>query len=231
MEQIKPDSRYILAQPQDLNLNLSLKSNFNDLNEFNNTKVISLVDLFNKERNESTKYRIYGNINYFSFLRNKTTSPNTVVDLFDDGYTTNGFNLEEFFNIRLFRLTTLQSYYNQTNTYIEELTAITKTSDYKLNFFSYSRNIYNEKNYNFKFDSVNIDPYEIKKIDNDLIYDNNLYLGFIPKRSNNYKIYEKIIDSDIIKELHSATTYGYVETAFTANANQIFKEIKMFNIL
>ena len=104
MEQIKPDKRYILAQPEDLSLNLSLKSSFNDLNEFNITKVVSLVDLFNKERNESTKYRIYGNVNYFSFLRNKIKTANTIVDLFNDNYTTDGFNLEDFFDIKLFYL-------------------------------------------------------------------------------------------------------------------------------
>jgi hypothetical protein len=222
MEQIKPDKRYILAQPEDLSLNLSLKSSFNDLNEFNVTKVVSLVDLFNKERNESTKYRIYGNINYFSFLRNKIKTANTIVDLFNDNYTTDGFNLEDFFDIKLFRPITLQSYYNQTNNYIEQLKPITNINDYKLNFFGYSRNIYGEKNYNFKFDAVNVDPYELIKINNDIIYNNNLYLGFIPKPNSNYKFYEKIIDNnDFISELNKNTTYGYVESAFTANTVQI----------
>lgn len=223
MEQIKPDKRYILAQPQDLSLNLSLKSSFNDLNEFNITKVVSLVDLFNKERNESTKYRIYGNINYFSFLRNKIKSPNTIVDLFNDNLTTTGFNLEDFFDIKLFRPISPQSYSNnQTNNYVEQLSSITNNNDYRLNFFAYSRNIYGEKNYNFKFDSVNVNPYELIKINKDIIYSNNLYLGFMPKPNSNYKFYEKIIDSnDFISELNSGTTYGYVESAFTANTTLI----------
>lgn len=223
MEQIKPDKRYILAQPEDLILNLSLKSSFNDLNEFNITKVVSLVDLFNKERNESTKYRIYGNINYFSFLRNKIKTPNTIVDLFNDSFTTNSFNLEDFFDIKLFRPINLQSYSNnQTNNYVEELTPITNINDYKLNFFGYSRNIYGEKNYNFKFDAVNVDPYELIKVSNDIIYSNNIYLGFIPKSNSNYKFYEKIVDTnDFISELSTNTTYGYVESDFTANVNNI----------
>jgi hypothetical protein len=222
MEQIKPDKRYILAQPEDLSLNLSLKSSFNDLNEFNITKVVSLVDLFNKERNESTKYRIYGNINYFSFLRNKIKTPNTIVDLFNDNLTTTGFNLEDFFDIKLLRPISPQSYSNQTNNYIEKLSAITNNNDCRLNFFGYSRNIYGEKNYNFKFDAVNVDPYQLIKINNDIVYSNNLYLGFIPKSNSNYKFYEKIIDSnDFASELNSGTTYGYVESAFTANTVQI----------
>ena len=47
MEQIKPDKRYLLANEEDLNINLLLKTNFNDLNEFNNSKLVSLTELFN----------------------------------------------------------------------------------------------------------------------------------------------------------------------------------------
>ena len=53
MEQLKPDKRYLLATQEDINLNISLKTNFNDLNEFNNSKLISLTDLFNEERNKN----------------------------------------------------------------------------------------------------------------------------------------------------------------------------------
>ena len=222
MEQIKPDKRYIIAEDEDLFLNLNLKTNFNDLNEFNNTRVISLSELFTKERNESTKYRIYGNINYFSFLRAKKTNPSDITDLFNDDYLTTGFNLEDFFDIKLFRPLNLQSYYNQTDNYIEKLSAITNNSDYKLNFFGYGRNIYNEKIYNFKFNNINSNPNDLIRIENNLIYNNNIYLGFIPKPSNSYQIYEKVINkNDFITELTSNTVYGYVETKFDSDINQI----------
>jgi hypothetical protein len=222
MEQIKPDKRYIIAEEEDLILNLKLNSNFNDLNEFNNTRVISLSELFTKERNESTKYRIYGNINYFSFFRNKKTNPSNITDLFNDDYLTTGFNLEDFFDIKVFRPLNLQSYYNQTDSYIEKLSAITNSSDYKLNFFTYGKNIYNEKIYNFKFNVINSNPNELIRINNNFIYNNNIYLGFIPKPSNSYQIYEKVINkNDYIIELTSNTVYGYVETEFNLNINQI----------
>lgn len=225
MEQIKPDKRYILAQPEDLNLNISLKSNFNDLNEFNNTRIISLAELFTKERNESTRYRIYGNINFLSFLRNKKTNPTSITDLFNDDYLTTGFNFEDFFDIKLFRLSTIQTYITNTTNYVESLTAITNDNDYKLSYYGFSRNIYNEKNYNFKFDVLNINPHELKKINNDLIYDNNIYIGLIPKIGN-YKLYEKIIDTtDVITEIDLNTKYGYVESAFTSTTNTIVNTI------
>jgi hypothetical protein len=221
MEQIKPDKRYLLAQEEDLNLNISLKNNFNDLNEFNNTRIISLSELFTKERNESTKYRIYGNINYFSFLKNKKLNPSDITDMFSDDYLTNGFNLEDFFDLKLLRLLPLQTYYNNTNIFIEKLTAVTDTNDFNLNFLSYSKNIYNEKIYNFKFDSKNFDSNELVRIGNDFIYNNYIYLGFIPRQSTYYSLYQKVIESDYINELDTGTTYGYSQTAFTSNTNQI----------
>jgi hypothetical protein len=221
MEQIRPKDRYILAQEEDLNLNISLKNNFNDLNEFNNTRVLSLSELFTKERNESTKYRIYGNINFISFLRNKKVNPSDITDMFNDDYLINGFNFEDFFDLKILRLTSIQSYQNNTNTFIEQLTAVTDTNDYNLNFFGYGRNIYNEKIYNFKFDYKNFNPSDLVKIGNDFIYDNNIYLGFIPRQSTYYSLYEKVIESDYINELDTGTTYGYSQTAFTSNTNQI----------
>jgi len=226
MEQIKPNKRYLLATEEDLTLNLSLKTNFNDLNEFNNTRVISLSELFTKERNESTKYRIYGNINYFSFLRDKRLNPTGITELFFTEKINISFNLEEFFDIKIFRPTVLQSYHNQTNNYIEKLSAITNNSDYKLNFFTYGRNVFNEKTYNLKFNVINCNPNELIRINNDFIYNNYVYLGFIPKPSSSYQIYEKVIDNDeYINELNSATTYGYVETTFTSNIDSIINLI------
>jgi hypothetical protein len=217
MEQIKPDKRYLLAKQEDLRFNVSLKQSSNNVDDFNNTRLISLSELFTKERNESTKYRIYGNINYFSFIRNKKTNPSDLTDIFNDDYLTNGFNFEDFFDLKILRPLTKQNYFNNTNTYIEKLTAVTNTNDYNLNFFCYGKNVYNEKIYNFKFISKNFDPNEIVRIDNDFIYSNNIYLGFIPRQNPNYTLYEKVIENDYINELNSATTYGYEETAFTSN--------------
>jgi hypothetical protein len=238
MEQIKPDKRYLLADKQNLNLNISLKTNFNDVNEFNNTRIISLSELFTKERNDSKNYRIYGNINYFSFLRNKKTNPSDITDVFNDDYLTNGFNLEDFFDLKILRLLPIQTYSGNTNTFVELLTSITNTNDYKLSFFGYNKNIYNEKNYNFKFESKFIDPNEIIKINvppslgrpgllENYIFNNYVYLGFIPKPSNYYSLYEKVIDKDYVNTLNTGTTYGFNKTAFTSNINEI---VNLINI-
>ena len=223
MEQIKPNKRYLLAEEEDLNLNISLKTNFNDINEFNNTRIISLSELFTKERNESTSYRIYGNINYFSFLRNKKTNPSEISDMFNDDLLTNGFNLEDFFDIKILRPLSIQTYNNNSNIFVEKLTAVTNTNDCKLNFLGFNRNLYNEKKYNFQFDSTKLNPNELIKVNDDYIYNNNIYVGFIPRPrlSDYYKLYEKVIDKEYVKELDSGTTYGFSITAFTSNTNQI----------
>jgi hypothetical protein len=218
MEHIKPNQRYLLAQDEDLNLNISLKQNLSDVNEFNNTRVISLADLFTRERNESKNYRIYGNINYMSFLRNKKTMPTEIVDMFNDDYLTTGFNLEDYFDIKLFRLTDIQISKTATtnpNTsisatsyfYTESLTAITDENSFKLSYFGFSRNVYNEKLYNFKFDNINVNPNKLVRLDNDFIYDNNVYLGFLPK---NMTAYEKVLSTDYyLNEIHPDTIFGF----------------------
>jgi hypothetical protein len=216
MEQIKPNKRYILAKDTDLNFNVSLKSNFNDLNEFNNSRIISLSELSVSERNESIKYRLYGNINYVSFLRNKNTELNNVNDLFNDDFLTTGFNLEDYFDLKIFRLTDSQKTFNNLgSSYTETLTAITNDSNYSLNYFGFARNVFNEKNYNFKFDTLNLNPYKLISIDKDIVYDNSVYLGFIPK-DNNIEIYEKIVNkNDYINELNINSKYGYSAITFT----------------
>jgi len=214
MEQLKPDKRYLLATQEDINLNISLKTNFNDLNEFNNSKLISLTDLFNEERNKSTKYRIYGNINYLSFLRNKKTTQTEITDFFNDDYKQTGFNFEDFFDLKIFKQVINQ--YTLTNadtTYVESLSPITDDSSYKLSFFGFSRNIYNEKNYSFKFDTLNLNPYEYYKINNELFYNNYVYLGFMPK---NVSTYEKIYTTnDYINTVNINTELGYSAITFT----------------
>jgi hypothetical protein len=223
MEQIKPDKRYLLATEEDLSINVSLKTNINDLNDFNNSRLISLTELFNKERNSSTKYRIYGVINYLSFLTNKKRVITGITDFFNDDYKTTGFNFEDYFNLKLFRHKfNQQTINNNGEYYIQELIPITNNSDYKLNFFSYSKNIYNEKNYSFNFNTVNLNPYELFKLDKDLIYDNCVYLGFMPKNMN---VYEKVFTSNnYIKDIDIKTEFGYSAISFTqAQINKIIE--------
>lgn len=225
IEHIKPDKRYLLAQEEDLGLNIRLKTNVNDLNEFNNTRIISLSELFTKERNESTKYRIYGVINYLSFLRNKNTTTKTLNDLFNDDSTSNVFNLEDYFDLRLYRQIPQQTYFsNTTYHYAEKLTAITNDINYKINYYAYSKNIFNEKNYSFMFNTINLNPKEIIKIDNDNVYDNKVYLGFIPK--NNLVLYENLYQTnDYVDSLDPLTEFGYAEDDLT---DILIKEINKF---
>lgn len=234
MEQLKPDKRYLLATEEDLTLNLSLKTKFNDLNEFNNSKLISLTELFNQERNKSTKYRIYGNINYLSFLRNKNTNQKQISDFFNDDYLQTGFNLEDFFDLKIFKQIINQSTLpTDNNTYIENLSAITNDSNYKLSFFGFSKNIYNEKIYSFKFDTLDLNPNEYYKINNELFYNNYVYLGFIPK---NLIVYEKIFTTNkYVNTLDVNTELGYSAITFTNQQidnivfNSNFNTTNLFN--
>jgi hypothetical protein len=234
MEQIKPDKRYLLAPEEDLSINISLKTNFNDLNEFTNSRLIRLTQLFNDERNKSIKYRIYGNINYVSFLTNKKRTTNNIVDLFNDDYPTVGFNFYDYFDLKIFKQTIVQTTeFNTTDTYVENLSAITNDSNYSLSYFGFSRNIYNEKIYSFKFDTLNLDPHEYFRLNDNLIYNNYVYLGFMPK---NFVAYEKVYtNSDYKNELDVNTVFGYSAITFTTSQilniinGSNFNSVTLFN--
>jgi hypothetical protein len=226
MEQLKPDKRYLLATEEDLSINLSLKTNFNDLNEFNNSKSISLTDVFNDERNNSTKYRIYGNINCVSFFTNKKRTITGITDFFNDDYAQTGFNFEDYFDLKIYKQIQNQiTSFATSDTYIEKLSAITDNSNYSLSFFGFSRNIFNEKIYNFRFDTLDLNPNEFYKLDNNLIYNNYIYLGFIPKV---FTVFEKTYtNKDYINKIDSTTVFGYSAIPFTQS--QINKIIQNSN--
>lgn len=234
MEQIKPDKRYLLATEQDLAINLSLNTSSIDLNEYNNSRVVSLNDLFNNERNSSIKYRIYGNINCVSFFTNKKRTITGITDFFVDDYTLDGFNLEDYFDLKIYRPILNQVYaFNTTDTYIEKLSAITNDNSYKFSFFGFSRNIFNEKIYNFKFDTIDTNPNDFLKLNNEKIYNNNIYLGFIPK---NFTVFEKVYtNKDYIKSITSQTELGYSAITFTDGQiqkivrNSNFSSVTLFN--
>jgi hypothetical protein len=234
MEQIKPNKLHLLAKDANLNINLALKSNYKEIDEFTNSKIISLSELSVDERNESTNYRIYGNINYVSFLRNKkigytisnelgsVSYPDTIQggleNFFIESLGNTFFNLEEFFDLRIFRLKEVQNVTG--DVYTEKLEAISKPSDYVLNHFSYQKNIYNERNYHFKFNTLNLDPYKLislsSQTDNDVVYDNKVYLGFIPKVPFNLNIYEKLFyTTGYTSELDLNSDFNYSAVSFT----------------
>ena len=65
MEQKKiilPSKRYFKAQEEDVNLNLNLDNNNTLLREGDMDVVLNLNELFDKERNQSNQYKIYGKI-------------------------------------------------------------------------------------------------------------------------------------------------------------------------
>jgi hypothetical protein len=165
MEQLKPDKRYLLATQEDINLNISLKTNFNDLNEFKNSKLISLTELFNEERNKSSKYRIYGNINCVSFLTNKKTTQTGITDFFNDDYKQTGFNFEDFFDLKIFKQTINQyTAFNSNDTYIQHnIAKIENKNPYA-----------SEKNFAFETNSLKLYPNPVLnvfnvKVDSNLI--------------------------------------------------------------
>jgi hypothetical protein len=61
-EILLPNKRYFKAEEQDLNLNVKLENDETLLREGDKDIILNLAELFDKERNESKNYKIYGKI-------------------------------------------------------------------------------------------------------------------------------------------------------------------------
>ena len=60
---LSPSKRYKTAEPQDLSININLEEEKSLLREGDKTIILDIAKQFDKERNTSKKYRIYGKIN------------------------------------------------------------------------------------------------------------------------------------------------------------------------
>ena len=60
---VSPSKRYKKAESEDLTLRINFEEDKSLLREGDKNIVLDIAELYRKERNESTKYRIYGKMN------------------------------------------------------------------------------------------------------------------------------------------------------------------------
>jgi hypothetical protein len=214
MEILGPDKKFLNAPKNDILLNINLENKINDLYELNNTRVLSLDDLFQKERKASNTYRIYGVLNFVSFLNDKKQDANNIFDLFIDDIKS-GHSFHNEFNIFIGEQSG-NSYNNiYGNIYQQTISAITTKNDYKLNFLSYSKNIYNEKKYFFQFNNIIVDREKLYSLKNNSIVNNKVYLLFLPTSQTSYTYSHYNTFSGLQNTLDINTKYGYIESGLT----------------
>lgn len=149
---ILPRKRVFLSDDKPLQINLDLKNSNKSI--FNNRiqSILSLSEQFNKERNNSTIYRLNGQVEMVSPINGIKSNFTRVSDLFD--YLTSGDNYENFlnfidyFDIFVMYLDTMYLTNNE-NTYTTLLKPLTKLNDVTIFKSGYYTNLYSDPLYQF----------------------------------------------------------------------------------
>lgn len=183
------DNKFILSTKRfanspevDYNIKFDLKSNNKLVDNEQNINDINLSELFNIERENSTKYRLIGKIEYLSILNNLKNNYNKLSDFFIRYEKTNdNKNIFNSFNIYLLRKSDNYTSLGN-NLYKERYEVIGDLNDIQLFNCGFSKNIFFEQNYLYNY-NIEIDVKNIKDYFNKPITE--LYLYFDYKLNTN----------------------------------------------
>jgi len=203
---------------KDTNTQLYLENNINAITEYNVNNMISAIDVFDIERQNTQIYRIYGSIDYLSILNGLNVNYKTLDDFFTNtkyipdniyiNYTTkNIFNSLDFYLVKPSTGYTKIGDSNDHITYIKNYEVIATPHNFELYNAGYSKNIYNELKYLFNF---NIDFDVSTYLDGFDIPITELYLYYVYKPRNNglnQVEYMKSTEWDLITKDKSLVTF------------------------
>lgn len=179
----------------DSTINLKLDSNKKNIIDYNKQEFIDVSELFDNERQNSEKYRIFGSINYFSLLNNINEDYYNIEDFFriKEPDENNLRNITTDFNIFIVKPIPPEDYrlvngnlsdgYEEIGTnslYLRSFEIISEINKTNYTKLGYSVNLFNEEIYGYIFNEV----FDIKnEVDGlgfplDELY---LYFQYIPK--------------------------------------------------
>jgi hypothetical protein len=168
----------------DIYLNVELKAERKQINEDIVNTFVSLSERFDYERQQSTKFRIYGAIEYFSFFNNIPINYTGTTDFFRPPIQSeiNNDLLKNFsnsFKVYLCKLSYDSIDTLNNNRYTLYFDKITQLNDFDSYSCGYSVNLFNEKKLLYNFD-VDIDINNIVDPFNKPLMDLYLYFEYIP---------------------------------------------------
>jgi len=152
MKNILPSKKAKGGKDKDLFISLDLKSSFNQLDELDMVKILDAEDQFNKEREESFKYRLSGNLDYNSFFSNKKIIWNSLDDLFLTSKidTPNIHHFNDFFDIYIVYPSVLE-YIRKDNLYVKKYKKLSKVTDINLLKSGFQSNVFLGEVFNYNF--------------------------------------------------------------------------------
>jgi hypothetical protein len=143
--------KHINGVNSDIFKQLFLKNTEKKIIESKLTEYVNVSDQFDKERQNSNKYFIYGGIEFFSLLNGITTNYEYFEDFFKkvNNDNKNIFNSFDFYLVKpINNLDETLNYDNITgNTFLRKFEVIAKNTDFIINKQGYSKNIFGDIKY------------------------------------------------------------------------------------
>lgn len=195
---------------KDFNLNGYLKNTTASLNDVDMNTIINLNDFFNKKRNLTLDYKIYGTLNNSeNFLYNKKINPSSISDFLkdtdffydEDNLENSNYDIYNQFNYYIVYPSNYKLVDSDNNYFQVQYKKLSVNNDFKILDCSYSSDIYNGKIYNYILNNdINIkDKYtylekyekEIPLTDLYLYIEPKNYTSFNERVFKNYNTYNK----------------------------------------
>lgn len=188
------ESKYVDSVNEDQFIPISLECDIALLTEYGIDNVLNVNDQYELERQSSTTYRIYGEMEYLSILNNIKSNYTNLEDFFtvnENGK--NIFNSFEFYIVK--QNNSYANIYLAGNAYLRYFE---KISDISINILpaGYSKNVFNEKTYVYIANNlINIDNKTLTGTTNTNqpyfpITDLYLYCKYVPNNGETLEYYD-----------------------------------------
>lgn len=168
----------------DVPTKIELISQSTQINEYNIRNVLSVTELFNLERQETEIYRIYGRIEYLSFLNGLDVNYSNIIDFFRPNHSSSNnrtiFNSFDFYLVRPAESGYIQNI-NNGSQYNRFFRVVATPDHFDLFKAGFAKNVYNEQTYAFNF-TVDVDISELRDDFGMPITELYLYVQYKPIR-------------------------------------------------
>jgi hypothetical protein len=199
-------------------LSINLKTNQAEILPYDTTSVIDVAQVFDDERQSSTVFRVYGEVDFISVVNGLKIGYNKLSDFYTrprigdeaSGLTYNVLNIFDVYLCKQYTghtaFTDVTGFTNQPVNYQRKYEVLTDPTTFEIYKSGYAKNIFNDQIYSFNF-NVDIDIADQYDSFGKPLMD--LYLLFNFKPNAGETIIKKIFDSGSTESINKTGHTGY----------------------